>query len=140
MRTTNNGRFVSDLIVYRSARDSSGVTIEYRDVQSVDGKAVERRGARALQLLTKAATAENVHKELAAITKETQRYEFNSHVMGLTIHQGNVMAMRGRRDSFALEWVGRDQIAGRDVVVIDYRQTGPAWRDGWQLEPAERVR
>lgn len=122
---------VSDLIVYRSARDSSGLTIEYRDVRSVDGKVVERRGARALQLLTKASTAENVQKELAAISKETHRYEFNSHVMGLTVHQGNVMAMRGHRDSFAIEWVGRDQIAGRDVVVIDYR--GPGAKDGWNL-------
>jgi len=126
-------QIVSDLIVYRSARDASGVTIEYRDVQSVDGKAVERRGPRALQLLTKAATADNVHKELTAIAKETRRYEFNSHVMGLTIHQGNVMAMGGRRDSFAIEWVGRDQIAGRDVVIIDYRQTGTVGKDGWQL-------
>jgi hypothetical protein len=126
-------QIVSDLIVYRSARDSSGVTIEYRDVRSVDGKAVERRGARALQLLTNAATAKNVQKELAAIAKETHRYEFNHHVMGLTIHQGNVMAMRGRRSSFAIEWVGRDRIAGRDVVVIDYRQTGPVGKDGWNL-------
>ena len=43
---------MSDLIVYRSARDSNDVAIEYRDVRSVDGKAVERRGERALQVLT----------------------------------------------------------------------------------------
>src|SRR5262245_14313827 len=54
-------QIVADLIVYRSGRDSSGVTIEYRDVRSVDGKVVERRGPRALQLLTNAATAKNVH-------------------------------------------------------------------------------
>jgi hypothetical protein len=82
-------------------------------------------------LLTKAATADNVHKELAAIARETQRYEFNAHIMGLTIHQG--MVLKGYRDSFAVEWAGRDQIAGRDVVVIDYRQTGPVPSRGYEL-------
>jgi hypothetical protein len=51
--------------------------------------------------------------------------------MGITIHQGTVM--RGHRDSFAIEWAGRDQIAGRDVVVIDYRQKGPVPRRGYEL-------
>jgi hypothetical protein len=124
-------QIVSDLIVYYSARDPRDVAIEYRDVRSVDGKAVERRGPRALQLLTKAAAAKNVQKELEAIARETHRYEFNNHIMGLTIYQG--MALKGHRDSFAVEWAGRDRIAGRDVVVIDYRQTGPVPRHGWNL-------
>ena len=128
-------RIVSDLIVYHSARDSSGLAIEYRDVQSVDGKPVGRRGERALQVLTNAASTKDVQKELTAIARETHRYEFNSHVMGLTIQQAVVLGRR--RDSFAIDWAGRDQIAGRDVVVIDYRQTGPVPRGGEVRLPRE---
>jgi hypothetical protein len=116
-------QIVSDLLVYRSSRAGSDATIEYRDVRSVDGKAVQKRGERALQLLTNASRAETLEKELQAINRETYRYEFHRHMRGFTIHQGGV-SKRGRED-FQFAWVGREQIAGHDVVVLDYRQTGP---------------
>jgi hypothetical protein len=109
---------VSDLLVYHSTRHNE--TTEYRDVRSVDGKAIEKRGERALKLLTTASKADSIEKELKAIRRETSKYEFSKHIQGGTIHQGG--ALRARRDLFQVEWAGREQIAGHEVVVLNYRQ------------------
>ena len=117
-------QIVSDLLVYHSSRDGSDATVEYRDVRSVNGKAVERRGERALKLLMNASKADSLKKELDAITRETRRYEFNTHLVGFTIAQGGE-ALRQSRGAFRVQWAGREQIAGHDVVVLDYEQTAP---------------
>jgi hypothetical protein len=116
-------QIVSDLVVYHSSRDGRDATTEYRDVRSVDGRPIERRSERALQLLTSAAKAESIEKELESIDRETSRHEFNRHLRGTTVRQGGVL--RQWRDAFRVERAGREQIAGRDVVVLDYRQTRP---------------
>ncbi|HLG55102.1 MAG TPA: hypothetical protein VI485_07200 [Vicinamibacterales bacterium] len=113
---------VSDLLVYNSARDGARTT-EYRDVRSVDGKAVEKRGERALKLLTNASRADSLEKELRAINRETFRYEFDRHLQGWTVNQNGVS--RQWRELFQVEWSGREQVAGHDVVVLNYRQTAP---------------
>jgi hypothetical protein len=113
---------VSDLLVYQSQspRDGKTVATEYRDIRLVDGKAVKNRGERALTLLTKAARAESLDKELEAIDRETWRYEFRRHLRGFTISQA---AVPKPSDKFHVEVAGREQIAGRDVIVVVYRQT-----------------
>ena len=82
---------------------------EYRDVRLVNGKAVDNRGERALTLLTKAARADSLDKELEAIDRETGRYEFRRHLRGFTISQA---AVPKPSDMFHVEVAGRDQIAG----------------------------
>ena len=113
---------VSDLLVYFTSRDGKDRTIEYRDVQSIDGKVVDRRGERALKLLTKASEAGSLEKELEAIYNETRRHEFTRHLRGIAIDQ---MAVPRPGEPFQVERVGREQIAGQDVVVLSYRQTAP---------------
>lgn len=115
-------QIVSDLLVYYSSRDGKEATTEYRDVRSVDGKAVEKRGERALELLTNASKASSLEKELEAIDRETRRYEFTRHLRGGAINQVGVPK---QREAFHVEWMGRQQIAGHDVVVLAYRQTAP---------------
>ncbi len=113
---------VSDLLVYQSQspRDGKTVATEYRDVRQVNGKAVDNRGERALTLLMKAARTDSLDKELEAIDRETWRYEFRRHLRGFTISQA---AVPKPSDMFHVEVAGREQIAGRDVVVVVYRQT-----------------
>jgi hypothetical protein len=118
-------QIVSDLVVYRSSRDGKDAVTEYRDVRSVDGKPVENRGGRALKLLTRAAQAPSLEKELEAINAETKRYEFRRrHVRGLTLAPDGLPAHW--RGEFQVEVTGREQIAGHDVVVLAYRQTSPS--------------
>src|SRR5215470_81708 len=59
----------SDLVVYPSSRDAAE-TAEYRDVRSVDGKAVEKRSKRALDVLTRASQSTSIKKELDLINRE----------------------------------------------------------------------
>ena len=94
-----------------------------RDVQSVDGRPLDGRPQRALTLITKASQAGSIERELETIDRETHRHEFNRHLRGFTITQAGTF--RERRPAFHLAWVGREQIAGQDVVVLDYRQTAP---------------
>jgi hypothetical protein len=115
-------QIVSDLLVYYTSRDGKDTTTEFRDVQSVDGKAVDKRGERALKLLTKASTASSLEKELEAINHETRRHEFTRHLRGIAIDQ---FAVPKPPEAFQVEVMGREQIAGHDVVVLAFRQTAP---------------
>ena len=113
---------VADFIVYQSSREAGGerTTAEYRDARSVDGKALAKRGERAVDLLAKAANAGSLEKELETIDRETGRYEYSLHVRGFTT---NVAGPRPRTaNHYMFQEVGKEQIAGRDVVVVAYRE------------------
>ena len=112
---------VSDLVVYRSSHQGTNATAEYRDVRLVDGKAIDRRGERALKLLTKASKSDSLDKELEAINRETSKYEFHRQIGGYTIEQGGELGSGVRP---FVEWVGRDQVAEHEVVVLDYQADG----------------
>jgi hypothetical protein len=107
----------SDLVVYTSPR---GGATEYRDVRAVDGREINRRGGRAIDLLSRAAGAESLDDELETINAESWRYGFKRRVRGFTMNQGSPDDLRR---GFHLEIAGRDQIAGRDVIELAYRQT-----------------
>ena len=109
---------VGDLLVYQSSRDAEQ-TAEYRDVRAVDGKALEKRSNRVVDLLSKASKSSSLRSELETITRESQRYDLRWSVGGLTINQpGLGLEKRGEFDA---EWVGREHIGDHEVVVIDYR-------------------
>jgi hypothetical protein len=115
-------QIVSDLIVYRSSREDAA-TAEYRDVQSVDGQLLGKREARALKILTDAADAESLQKELRRINNESMKYEFQMHWVGFTTNQAGWI--KSSRNLFTFEWLGEDSLDGHDVVRIRYQQTTP---------------
>ena len=120
-RVNKRRRIVGDLLVYQAARGADPV--EYRDVREVDGQPVKQRSERALTLLQRAMSAASLERELQVIGRESQRYDFNYHVSGLTINQGSLGPMF--RSEYRVDWVGREQLDGHDVVVLDYRLTAP---------------
>jgi hypothetical protein len=122
-RVDKRREIVSDLAVY-TARGASG-TEEYRDVRSVDGKPVEKRSGRALEVLTRAAQSASIKKELEVINRESLRYDLDYNFTGGTVNQpaGLVFVEREKR---RVDWVGRDRIGGHDVLVLDFRDTTPS--------------
>ena len=120
-RVNKRRRIVADLLVYQAARGAEPV--EYRDVREVDGKPVKQRSERALTILQRAMSAASLERELQVIGRESQRYDFNYHVGGLTINQGSLGSKF--RSAYRVDWVGREQLDGHDVVVLDYRLTTP---------------
>ena len=109
-------KIVSDLLVYQSSHDVTERT-EYLDVREVDGKAVGKRSKRVLDLLSKASKASSLPSELQAINSESSRYDLAYTLRGLTIGQPGMWFEK----DLHVEWAGREQIDGHDVIVIDYR-------------------
>jgi hypothetical protein len=73
-----------------------------------------------LKLLTNAAKANSLEKELEIIDRETRRHEWTRHLRGVAINQ---ISVPNPREAFPVELARREQIAGHDVVVLAYRQT-----------------
>jgi hypothetical protein len=119
-RLNKRREIVSDLLVHQSSRNSGGQTAEYRDVRSVDGKPVKNRDKRILDLIRQADKTDSIEKEIALITRESQRYDVGCSVNSTTLYPGSWPF----RDDFRFEWIGRDQMGGSEVVIIDYREVG----------------
>jgi len=111
---------VSDLVVYQSPRDRVDTT-EYRDIRSVDGKPIEKRGQRTLDLFGRVSQAASLERELQLVDRESQRYELHHRVVGSTVHQ--VISTPQARIGTTFHWTGRERLGGHDVVVIDYEQS-----------------
>lgn len=116
-------RIVSDLIIYQSQLDTS-MTVEYRYVRAVDGVAVAKREEKLVNLFKKLAKADSVKKELDRVNRESQRYDRNYSVSGLTLNQGFPLSEKARA-SFQFTVAGREQLNGREVIVLQYRQVAP---------------
>jgi hypothetical protein len=122
-RLDKRREIVSDLLVHQSSRDSGGRVAEYRDIRSVDGKLVKSRDKRILDLIRRADNADSTEKEIALINRESVRFDIGCNVYNTTVHPASFDIFR---DHFRFEWVGRDQIGGSEVVIIDYREVGPS--------------
>lgn len=113
-------RIVSDLIIYQSQLDPSSMS-EYRNVRSVDGVTVAKREERLMNLFGRLAKADSVKKELDRINRESRRYDLDYSSYGLTLNEGLLLS-DNLRPSFQFTAVGREQVSGRDVIVIQYQQ------------------
>lgn len=120
-RLRRKREITADLLVYVSARAPEDA-VEYRDVKSVDGKPMEDRNRRVLDLIRRAANAGSAEQELRLINRESQRYDFNAHVAGFTIGQ---FFNRAIRNDFRFDWAGREEVDGHDTLVVTYRQIVP---------------
>jgi hypothetical protein len=113
-------RVVSDLIIYQSQLDAS-LTAEYRNVRVVDGVAVTKREERLMNLFNRLAKSDSVRKELDRINRESQRYNLAVSSHGLTLNEG-LLLDENVRAAFQFAVVGREQLDGRTVIVLQYQQ------------------
>jgi hypothetical protein len=94
---------------------------EYRDVKSVDGVAIKKREARLVNHLSKAAKADSVKKELDRVYRESRRYDLRNSFYGMTLYQGLPLDEKVRH-AFQFKLAGREQVNGRDAIVVEYQQ------------------
>jgi hypothetical protein len=113
-------RIESDLFIYQSQLDALEM-VEYRDVKSVDGKAIKKRDARLMSQLNKSAKAGSVKKELERINRESSRYDLGFSFYGMTLHQGQPLH-ENALDAFKFTFAGREQVEGHDAIVVEYQQ------------------
>jgi hypothetical protein len=116
-------RIVSDLVIYQSQLDSSKMS-EYRNVRSVDGVEVAKRDQRLVSLFSRLEKADSVKKELERINRESARYDLNFRSNGFTLNEGMLLT-ENLRPAFKFTFAGREQINGRNVIVVHYQQTAP---------------
>ena len=116
-------QIVSNLIVYESQLDAARAT-EYRNVRTVDGRAVSRRDERALSLFERLNNARTIREELRRIERESSRYDIDFRVRDLKINQ-SFAHLENLRPSFRFEVTGSEQLEGRDHVIVSYQQTAP---------------
>jgi hypothetical protein len=119
-KITRRRRVVSDLIIYQSQLDAS-VTAEYRNVREVDGKAVAKRDKRLVELFEKLAKAGSLKKELERISRESRRYDLNYSFYSMTLDQALPLGEKNR-EYFRFTHAGREQVNGREVIVVQYQQ------------------
>ena len=116
-------RIVSDLVIYQSQLDSTKMR-EYRNVRSVDGKAIENRDKRLVSLFNKLAKADSAKKEMDRINRESSRHYLAFSSDGYTLNEGMFLA-ENLRSALEFTFAGREQINGREVIVVKYQQTAP---------------
>jgi hypothetical protein len=111
----------SSFIVYQLSK-GGGRIAEYRNVLAVDGKALDQTDNRAQDFFERVEKAESSGKELAAIEKESLRYDDPIQINGLTLFQ-SLPTAKNLRPLFEFTLEGRQIINGAEAYVISYRQT-----------------
>lgn len=114
---------LSALIIYRSQSGSNTAT-EYRDVLSVDGKAVRDHEDRAIRLAQSLSSAKSVADELNRIRRESSRYNDQVQTVNITLMQGFPLRMSCRH-LFQFGYAGTQTLGAVATRVYDYRQVGP---------------
>lgn len=117
-------KIVSNFLVYDLSKNKDEVT-EFRNVLSVDGKAVGDVEKRAVDLFERIAKAETTQRELERIQKESLRYDEEIQIVGLTLFQG-ISTDERVRNAFSFELAGKERIGDTEVYAISYRQTSPS--------------
>jgi hypothetical protein len=133
-RVRKRREIVADLVVYRPARNGDAGA-EYRDARLVDGKAVARRGKRALDLITRAAARASLAEELRLINRESRRHDLKFSAGPFTLDQIPRSTMRDEWDTipiskhtFRFNLAGQARLNGHDVVELEYREVVPRER------------
>ena len=110
----------SIFIVYQSPKNNS--IAEYRNVIEFNGKNVARSDEGVIKFVEKLAKSDSSSEEFERLRKEANRFDGKSHAYGLTLGQG-VPLQPFYRPFFEFQIVGKEKIEGREVVVVEYKQT-----------------
>lgn len=130
----------SQFLVYQSAKDNS--SIEYRNVMEFNGKDVARDEKDIVKLFEKLGKAASSIEELGRLRQEGNRFDGKSQAYGLTLWQAMPL-QPFYRPFFSFAIIGHEKIEGRDVVIVEYKQSKPTLRikvnatpEEWKQEPS----
>lgn len=116
-------KVVSTLIIYQAQSDPN-VSVEYRDVISVNGKQVRERNKRAADLLQGMTDAKSVAQELDRISKESNRFTHRAATVNNTLRPA-IALTRECRDKFSYQFLREEEIDGIQTRAYRYMQTAP---------------
>lgn len=113
-------KIVSTFIIYQLSNDADRLT-EFRNVLSVDGKAVKGAEKRAQKFFEKIIKAESSEKEREKLNKESLRYDKYLSFSGFTISKAFALS-ENLIPFFDFQIERREDFNGREVFVLSYRQ------------------
>ena len=110
----------SIFVIYQLSKDENQIA-EYRNVVTVDGKAVEKTEQRAQDFFERIAGVESTQKELQRIQDESSRFDGETSIEGFTLFQSAPLA-ENLRPFFEFTLEGQELIDGKTVHRVSYRQ------------------
>jgi hypothetical protein len=121
--TLDNSRKVKSVfIVYQSAKDNS--ISEYRNVTEYNGKNVARDDDDVVKFFEKLANSDSSKKETERLREDGVRFDGRFRAFGMTLGQG-ITLQPLYREVFEFKVVGKDKFEGREVLIVEYKQTKP---------------
>ena len=110
----------SIFVVYQSP--NANHTQEFRNVAEFNGKNVTRSDQETADFFKKFAKSDTTEAELKRLRNESLRYDGNRISWGMTLYQPRPFS-ENLKANFKFQTVGKEQIEGRDVWIIEYEQT-----------------
>ena len=110
----------SILVVYQSPR--ADAAREFRNVVEFNGRNVTRSDEETADFFKKLAKSDTTEAELKRLRNESLRYDGNRISWGMTLYQSRPFD-ENLKANFKFQTVGKEQIEGRDVWIIEYEQT-----------------
>jgi hypothetical protein len=112
-------RIKSTFIVYQLQNNDE--VSEFRSVSEFNGKKVGRNDNEAIKFFGNLSVLKTAEKELSQLERESTRYDGQIIVWGVTLRQGLILQEKAR-PFFNFQIVRTEQIAGRNVFVVEYKQ------------------
>jgi len=116
----NQTKVESNFLVYQSSKN--GQTAELRNVVKVNDKPIPEGQERANRFLGELQKEKTAEKELEKIQDESSRYDKSVRISGFTLFEAITLA-ENLRPNFEFNLGGTENYQGKNVYVIDYRQT-----------------
>ncbi len=126
----------SNFIVYQSAKNENIIS-EYRNIVKVDGKIVGDSDKRTVDLFAEIAKTGSIEAELRRIQKESLRYDKTLRINGMTLWQAIILSEH-IRPFFEFKLLGRENLNGAELFLVEYRQTNPSPYISINEEAAEK--
>lgn len=120
---TMSRTMVSALVVYRLQSDQSR-TVEYRDVEVVDGKPIRDHARRAVKIWSELSALRSPNQEEERIVHESERYDIGFAASGFTLFQGLPLGV-WCQGAFQLQERGSEVVNRRQTRIFSYRQVRP---------------
>lgn len=115
-----NRKTVTSVFIVFQASKSKDV-VEFRNIISIDGREIANTDKRAEQFFDQIASSETSQKELQKLRDESQRYDEEVFIDGLTLFQAVPLA-ENLRPSFDFSQIGTEKIDGRETIILAYEQ------------------
>jgi hypothetical protein len=112
----------SVFIVYQSAKDNS--ITEYRNVTEYNGKNVARDDDDVVNFFEKLTNSDSADKEHDRLRNDGFRFDGRFRCSGFTLGQG-IPLQKSLREFFEFKVIGKEKVEGRDVLIVEYKQTKP---------------